>query len=207
MATLVGINFLVMLAALILALVIVITGVKEITGSNIGWEAHAGNLLWVTIGAVVSLFLSFLCYTCGSICGPSKRRNKAVVDPNYNDKYGANSNYMTSPMFVPANQQQNLNAPGQTTMLQQPYAVSPSTGNQHLSPSMAHNTGNTQTFGTTGDTQTFGPNQPNQINTAGIDNTLAGQQNNNYDPNSVSVPMHGYQTPTLQPANTPHQAI
>jgi hypothetical protein len=197
MATLVGINFLIMLAALILALVLVISGVKEITGSSPGWEAHAGNLLWITIGAVVSLFLSFLCYTGGSICGPSKsRRNKAAVDPNYKDKYGANNNYMTSPMFVPTSQlQTTANAPGQATMLQQPYVISPSAGNQHLSPGMGHTTANQQQSNT-------GMNTGAGVNTSGIDSTMASQQNN-YDPNSVSVPMHGYQTPTLQPANIP----
>ncbi|ORZ00546.1 actin cortical patch SUR7/pH-response regulator pali, partial [Syncephalastrum racemosum] len=63
MTTLIFINFLVMLAALICALVVTLRGIHLLSGAGQGWSGHAGYSMWMTIGAVVALFLSWLCYT------------------------------------------------------------------------------------------------------------------------------------------------
>lgn len=142
----------VMFAAFILSLVAVFLGMKTVTNDGTGWAVEVGNSIWLTIGALVSLLISFLCYTGGVTCGGRKRRNKNSVDPNYNSKYnGTQQLYASSPVFVPQDATHTTGPQG--TMLQQPYAVSPNPGN----------------VGT--------------------------------GPNHESVPMHGYQTPTLQPAN------
>ncbi|KAI8991031.1 SUR7/PalI family-domain-containing protein [Mycotypha africana] len=103
MTTLVLINFFIMLAALILALVLVIGGIRQLTRADRTWSAQAGNSVWITIGAVVSLFLSFLCYSGGVCCckpkndgyyGKSSRRRKKndyEADYGYNNDY--NNNY------------------------------------------------------------------------------------------------------------------
>lgn len=166
-----------MLTAFILSLVAILVGMKVVTG-NANWGGEAGNSLWLTIAALVSLMISFLCYTGGTTCGRGgkKRRNKNAIDPNFKDG-GPNSSqplYMASPVFVPQTGQQQ---PGQQgNMLQQPYSPNPVNQHNQNYDSNAH-------LGNTGHTT-----------------------NQNHDPNSVSVPMHGYQTPTLEPANTspPH---
>lgn len=222
MSTLVFINFMIMLVALILALILVLGGIRQITSADDTWNAHAGNSLWLTIGAVLSLFVSFLCYSsgvCGSrkkktaydnnyndastsrrrggCCGIGRKRNKAQVDPNYKDNndYDKENNngydnnvlpgtnqplYAASPVFrhTPQHAQDS-------TMLQQPYTGSPSLGQQQRSPGISHTMQNGQ--------QSYDPN---------VTNNATGNDGTN-DPNSVSVPMHGYQTPILQPANTP----
>lgn len=187
MSTLVFINFLVMLAALILALVVILSGIRVINDNDSGWRAHAGYALWITIGACVSLFLSFLCYTAGSICG-RKRKNKGAVDPNYKDPYATGQPYAGTPLFVPTQTGQP------STMLQQPYSVSPAVGNRAMSPTVGHQ--QHSIYSPNVASQSYDPN----LNQGAYD----ASANPNYDPNSVSVPMHGYQTPTLQPANTPH---
>lgn len=221
MSTLVFINFMIMLVALILALILVLGGIRQITSADNTWHGHAGNSLWLTIGAVLSLLVSFLCYSgglCGrrkktaydddyndtstgrrsaGCCGIGRRRNKAQVDPNYKDTGGYNKEntngydnnvipgtnqplYAASPVFrhTPQHAQDS-------TMLQQPYTASPSMGQQQRSPGVSHAMENRQ--------QNYDPN---------VTNNATGTDGNN-DPNSVSVPMHGYQTPILQPANTP----
>ncbi|KAI8640928.1 actin cortical patch SUR7/pH-response regulator pali, partial [Parasitella parasitica] len=72
MSTLVFINFMIMLVALILALVLVLSGIRQITSADNTWNAHAGNALWITIGAVLSLLVSFFCYSSGTCCGRKK---------------------------------------------------------------------------------------------------------------------------------------
>ncbi|KAG1447262.1 hypothetical protein G6F56_009315 [Rhizopus delemar] len=93
MLTLVLINFFVMLVALILALVLVISGVKHVS-ANQGWDAGAGNLLWITIGAVIALLLAAACYSCGSATGGRKKKR---VDPEekyaYQDQYSYGNHY------------------------------------------------------------------------------------------------------------------
>ncbi|GAA5812255.1 hypothetical protein MFLAVUS_005705 [Mucor flavus] len=168
MSSLVLTTFLVMLTAFILSLVVVFLGMKTITNLETGWSVEAGNSIWLTIAALVSLLISFLCYTGGVTCGGKKRRNKNSVDPNYNSKFNNNiiasqPLYAASPVFAP--QEANQTTGPQGTMLQQPYSASPNVGNQNLSPHL------------------------NQ----GYDTTTG--------PNHESVPMQGYQTPTLQPAN------
>ncbi|CAO0801257.1 unnamed protein product [Mucor circinelloides] len=219
MSTLVFINFMIMLVALILALILVLAGISQITSADNTWNAHAGNSLWITIGATLSLLVSFLCYSGGACfgrkrksaydnnyndvststgrrgcCGIGRKRNKAQVDPNYKDNTGYDQNmlpgtnqplYAASPVFQ--HTPQNARDP---TMLQQPYMVSPSMGQQQPSPGISHTLQNGQTY------------DPNVNSNAGATTTTTGAAGTN-DPNSVSVPMHGYQTPVLQPANTP----
>ena len=55
-------TFFVMLAALIIALILVITSVKAIGSVTQDWQGHAGISIWFTIGMVISLLLAFLCY-------------------------------------------------------------------------------------------------------------------------------------------------
>lgn len=172
MSSLVLITFLVMFAAFILSLVVVFLGFKTVTSLEEGWSVEVGNSIWLTIGALVSLLISFLCYTGGVTCGGKKRRNKNSIDPNYNSKFNGNAIgtqplYAASPVF--GNQDVNQTTGQQGAMLQQPYSGSPNVGDQNFSPRL------------------------NQ----GYDTTTTG-------PNHESVPMHGYQTPTLQPANVPH---
>lgn len=230
MSTLVFINFLVMIAALILALITILSGTKSIGNSNSGWNAHAGNSLWLTIGACVALLLAFLCYTGGSVCGRKKKTRKGAVDPNYKDPYATSQPYAGQAYTGQSNHGTPLFVPSQTaqtgTMLQQPYAVSPSAGNQHLSPAAGHqnlrsnlgnqnlnsdlgnqnlnsNVGHQSVYTTpnVGSQQLYEPNV-NQAYDASAAQNYDTSAAQNYDPNSVSVPMHGYQTPTLQPANT-----
>lgn len=217
MSTLVFINFMIMLVALILALILVLSGVRQITSADNTWNAHAGNSLWLTIGATLSLLVSFFCYSGGVCCGRKKKsvydnnyndvstsagrrrgccgmgrkRNKAQVDPNYKDNTTYDNNmlpgtnqplYAASPVFQ--HTPQHAQDP---TMLQQPYMVSPSMGQQQLSPGISHTMQNGQTYD-----HNAGTNIGGTTTTTGVN-----------DPNSVSVPMHGYQTPVLQPANTP----
>ncbi|KAK4518688.1 uncharacterized protein ATC70_008910 [Mucor velutinosus] len=218
MSTLVFINFMIMLVALILALILVLAGIQQITSADNTWHAHAGNSLWLTIGATLSLLASFLCYSGGACfgrrnrtayddnynggstsrrgcCGIGRRRNKAQVDPNYKDNTGYDNNvipgtnqplYAASPVFQHTPQRAQ-----DPNMLQQPYMVSPSMGQQQLSPGISH----AMQSG-----QNYDHNASN--NMGGATTTATGAADSN-DPNSVSVPMHGYQTPVLQPANTP----
>ncbi|KAI7895971.1 uncharacterized protein EV154DRAFT_593282 [Mucor mucedo] len=180
MSTLVLTTFCVMLTAFILSLVVIFLGIKAVTGQD-GWGAEVGNSLWLTISALVSLMISFLCYTGGTTCGRpgKKRRNKNAIDPNFKDGNPNSSQplYMASPVFVPQHGAQTNGGQG---MLQQPYSPN-TTGAVHQQ--------NYDTQGHVGHTGNT-PHTPNQ----------------SHDPNSVSVPMHGYQTPTLEPANTapPH---
>ncbi|CEG69311.1 hypothetical protein RMATCC62417_05408 [Rhizopus microsporus] len=179
MATLVFINFLVMLAALILALVVVISGVKIIS-ANAGWNAHANNLLWITIGAVISLLLAAACYSCGSVGGSRNRRGrKKRVDPDYDDK----DNHGFYDSFLPYNVNPHAHGPGQggygrPTHLQQPYQP----GNQPDTNQAPAGVGH----------QGIASPHP--------DATKAPQTSNEHS----NVP-RGYQTPTLQPANLPDQ--
>ncbi|KAF1805434.1 hypothetical protein FB192DRAFT_1468637 [Mucor lusitanicus] len=191
MSTLVFINFMIMLVALILALILVLAGIREITSADNTWNAHAGNSLWIHIGATLALLASFLCYSGGVCCGGRKRNT--AYDNNYNDDgTGYDNNvlpgtnqplYAASPVFQHTPQHAQ-----DSTMLQQPYMVSPSMGQQQLSPGISHTMQNGQTY------------DHNASNNIGGTTTGAAGVN---DPNSVSVPMHGYQTPVLQPANTP----
>jgi hypothetical protein len=199
MSTLSFINFLIMLAGLVLLLVVTLSGIKVLTNADNTWNAHAGNGLWITIGATVSLFLAFLCYSGGTSFAPKRRakvadssaetgtagccgrrrKNRAKVDPNYKSDYNANNDnnvipgttqplYADSPAFQSTQQQQQQ---PQTSMLQQPYMMSPAPGNQHA-PGMT------------------------------------GAAHNTYDPNvntgTGDVGGRGYQTPVLQPANPTH---
>ncbi|KAI7899706.1 SUR7/PalI family-domain-containing protein [Cokeromyces recurvatus] len=106
MSTLTFINFLVTLVALILALILVLAGIKNLTSGASPWQAHAGNALWLHIGAVVSLLLAFFFYSGGSCFGRKgsdnrhydvednrgwfsrrRRKNRSQVSPVYsNDK-------------------------------------------------------------------------------------------------------------------------
>lgn len=188
MSTLVFITFCVMLTAFIISLVVIFLGIKAVTSTG-GWSAEVGNTLWITIAAFVSLLFSFLCYTGGTTCGGitcgggRKKKNKNAIDPNYKDKHNdgnaPNSTqplYMASPIFVP-----------QTT-----HQTAPQTGPQ-TGPQTDHQGNMLQ--------QPYSPNIGNQQH-QNFDTT--GHTGQTHDPNSVSVPMHGYQTPTLQPANPPH---
>jgi hypothetical protein len=189
MSTLVFINFLVTLAALILLLVMVLSGIKILTNADNTWNAHAGNSLWIAIGATVSLFLAFLCYSGGSCFAPKKRttvaessaetgtagccgrrrKNKTKVDPNYKGDYNDVIPGTTQPLYANSPAFRSTQQQPQANMLQQPYRMSTSVGSQ-------------QTPGMTGATH-----------------------HQNYDPNANTgtgdVSGRGYQTPVLQPAN------
>ncbi|CAO3703970.1 unnamed protein product [Rhizopus stolonifer] len=162
MSTLTLINFFVMLAALILSLVMVLSGVRDIT-ANEGWNAHAGNLLWITIGATISLLLASIFFSCGSAGGKSRNKKKVKGgDKNgYND-YANFLPYTTDPTY-----QDNTRGDYANGQYQQQNSETPVTGNQGLTTGSPH---------------------PN------------GAQ----DHEQITVP-HGYQTPTLEPANLPRQ--
>ncbi|KAG0749897.1 hypothetical protein G6F57_005847 [Rhizopus arrhizus] len=175
MSILVLINFFIMLAALILALVLIISGVKLVT-ANQGWSAYAGNSLWITIGAVISLLLSTMFYCCGSAGGGggrNRRRVKHDDKENYNDyanflPYSTNQPHYGGSQAGYADDHHDQQQAPET--LQQPYqAATPSVGQQGLS--------------------------------TGVDSPHpdAAQHQDQY-----TVP-RGYQTPTLQPANLPRQ--
>ncbi|KAG0172692.1 hypothetical protein DFQ28_009670 [Apophysomyces sp. BC1034] len=107
MASLLFVNFLVLLVCLILALVVTLRGIRLLGDADPSWLGHAGNSMWLTIGAVVSLFLAFLFYTLGACC--YKPRARKQVDPEY--KGGPES--VASPYVAPAHpfyhqQQQRL---------------------------------------------------------------------------------------------------
>lgn len=92
MAFICGINFLIILVVLILALVLVITSVKTISGASIYWNGYAGNALWLTIAAVASLFLATICYLFKACCHRGNSFNDGSnsgtrVSPNTNHAY------------------------------------------------------------------------------------------------------------------------
>ncbi|ORX46576.1 hypothetical protein DM01DRAFT_1410627 [Hesseltinella vesiculosa] len=85
LSTILTIAFLADLAALIIALVLILSGIANITDDN--WNGHAGNSLWLTIGAVMSLLFSFLTFGC-SCCAIRDTRGaggKGRVDPNWKE--------------------------------------------------------------------------------------------------------------------------
>ncbi|KAI8982989.1 SUR7/PalI family-domain-containing protein [Pilobolus umbonatus] len=139
MTTLVFINFLIMLVVVILALVLVLSGIRHLTSADPTWDAHAGNSLWITIGACIALLISFICYCLATIFGRKNRKNK--VDTGYKREsfnYPRSQSYVASPTFGNQNLNSNYNqAPNYTNqtprspMLQQSYnAASPNMGNQ-----------------------------------------------------------------------------
>lgn len=89
MSSLVLLNLLIMIASLVLALVISISANKAVAGS--GWTGRCGNSMWITIGAVVSLFFAWLCYN-GACCCPGggalrrRRRRDRVADEAHAEK-------------------------------------------------------------------------------------------------------------------------
>ncbi|KAI9258494.1 SUR7/PalI family-domain-containing protein [Sporodiniella umbellata] len=182
------INFLVMLAALILVLVNLLSGVKYVT-ANPGWNAHAGNLLWIAIGATVSLLIASMFFICGSVGGKS-RRSKKVRDEdknNYNDynhflPYSSNPTYQDSHFtggYTNAQYHQQNHDSVQTPMTSHQELPGNSSGaNTMQSPVQAHSP---------------------HVN--GLQN-----QDHSHVSNVNGVPTHdqahGYQTPTLEPANT-----
>ena len=182
MAILVLINFFVLLVALILALVLVLSGVKLVV-ANAGWSAHAGNLLWITIGAVISLLLSSIFYSCALAGDRGKRRR---VNPDNEDK-GDDSPYYGS--YLPHNPNQPLYATdqGYTTSQsaqhdpasQQYYqtaAAEPSAGQQGLSTDMGQH---------------------------GMTSTHSDSAKVHQTHNDPAAAPYGYQTPTLQNTNLP----
>jgi hypothetical protein len=70
------INFLVMLAALILSLVMIISGSKQLHDADNNWYGKAGDSLWCAIGAVVSLLIATLFFGGGGFC--HRKSNKKV---------------------------------------------------------------------------------------------------------------------------------
>ncbi|KAG2214695.1 hypothetical protein INT46_000914 [Mucor plumbeus] len=106
MAFICGTNFLVMLVVLILALVLVIGSVKAISGASIYWNGYAGNSLWLTITAVVSLFLATICYLFKACC----HRGNSYID-------GSNSGNIISPNTNHADK----NRPFDLTLHHQPF--------------------------------------------------------------------------------------
>ncbi|KAG1352725.1 hypothetical protein G6F62_002604 [Rhizopus arrhizus] len=182
MAILVLINFFVLLVALILALVLVLSGVKLVV-ANAGWSAHAGNLLWITIGAVISLLLSSIFYSCALAGDRGKRRR---VNPDNEDKGDDNPYYGS---YLPHNPNQPLYATdqGYTTSQsaqhnpasQQYYqtaAAEPSAGQQGLSTDMGQH---------------------------GMTSTHSDSAKVHQTHNDPAAAPYGYQTPTLQNANLP----
>ncbi|CAO3598013.1 unnamed protein product [Absidia cylindrospora] len=75
MSTFIFITFLIMLTALIMELVFVLRGNYLLHQADPTWTGRAGNSLWMTIGSVISLLISFFCYG-GSCCCVG---NKAAV--------------------------------------------------------------------------------------------------------------------------------
>lgn len=199
MSTLVFINFMITLTALILLLVVVLSGIRILTNADNTWHAHAGNSVWIAIGATISLLIAFFCYSGGTCFAPKnrtsdagnraetgsagccggRRKNKRKVDPNYTNDYDQTKNDYNNilpgsaqPLYAssPAFQStQQTQQQPQANMLQQPYAVSPQPAHQRA-PDMT-----------------------------------GASNRQNYDSNvnigSGDVGGRGYQTPVLQPAN------
>lgn len=111
LTTLIFINFLVMLAALIFSLVFILRGLHILHNQNSNFSGHAGNSLWLTIGSVVALGIALL-FSTGACCciGISStrksRRNK--VDPTIMPVGGA-TKFSKDPT-----QQQPVQQPQQT---------------------------------------------------------------------------------------------
>lgn len=82
MAIICGLNFLIMLVVLILALVLVIGSVKAISGASIYWNGYAGNALWLTIASVTSLFLATVCYLFKACCHHGHYDSNSRISPD-----------------------------------------------------------------------------------------------------------------------------
>jgi hypothetical protein len=101
MTTVVLINFFIQLAALILALVMILGGIKTLTNADNSWDGHAGNLLWIAIATCVSLLIAFSIYSCSAYCAATRRKK---VNPNTDME--KNPKYATTPVYVPGQGQQ-----------------------------------------------------------------------------------------------------
>ncbi|KAI8142201.1 SUR7/PalI family-domain-containing protein [Fennellomyces sp. T-0311] len=73
MSTMTFTNFLVTIAAIILALILAISTNKGLTD---GWQGRAGNSIWSLLGAMGALLIGFMCFN-GTCCG----RRTRVADP------------------------------------------------------------------------------------------------------------------------------
>ncbi|KAI8880389.1 hypothetical protein K501DRAFT_191449 [Backusella circina FSU 941] len=136
MTTFVLINFFIMLAALILALVLVLGGIKTLTNADNSWEGHAGNSLWIAIGTVVSLLAAFSIYTCSSYCnGKGRKRVNPKTDVEKTPQYA------TSPVVVPGQGQQAIVYQQQADGQYLPVAIDPN--NPALSPTVVKKGGST----------------------------------------------------------------
>jgi len=133
MTTLVFINFLAMLAALILSLVLIIGGIKRLYNEDSAWNAHAGNSLWISIGACVALFIAFLSYSCGTAGGKHKSNR---TDPNVKEgSFGfglPKPNHMSPPMVAGPQSPPPQSPPPQ--MMQKPPMAPPQMNNNQPGP-------------------------------------------------------------------------
>lgn len=205
MSTLCLINFLITFVCVILALVLILAGVRHITSASPDWNAHAGNALWLLIGTCVSNFIAMMCYSGGACCSRRSRtkeedyydtpvrddeekkkgwfsrfgrkKNKTQVDPVYKD-----NNYET------ANYNNLLPGTAQPIHGNSPYPASNQPTSMLQQPYVYND-----------------PTTPVQQNVTGVTQHTTGYDaTTSQDPNATAVPTHGYQTPILQPAN-PHE--
>lgn len=102
-----------MLAALILSLVMIISGSKQLHDADNNWFGKAGDSLWCAIGAVVSLLIATLFFGGGGCC--HKRSNKKVDTVAPETKVQAapvpypqdtKQQYVTSATYIPHDQYQ-----------------------------------------------------------------------------------------------------
>ncbi|KAL9553589.1 hypothetical protein MBANPS3_003223 [Mucor bainieri] len=136
MAMICGLNFLIMLVVLILALVLVIGSVKAISGASIYWNGHAGNALWLTIASVASLFLATVCYLFKACCHHGHYNGNRRVSPDLDNNHA----YKNQPFDLTPHHQpyyastspmiSNQHAQQQPT-LPQPHLLQQSTANQN----------------------------------------------------------------------------
>ncbi|CAO3624441.1 unnamed protein product [Cunninghamella blakesleeana] len=86
MTSLVFLNLLINLAALIFSLVFVLRGLYLLHNANSSYSGQAGNALWLSIGVVIALCASFIFYTGACCCigtsgYRSRRKRTNQVDP------------------------------------------------------------------------------------------------------------------------------
>lgn len=219
MSTLCLINFLITLVSVILALILILAGVRQLTGASPDWHAHAGNSLWVLIGACIANFVAMMCYSGGACCSRSSRRR------NRDDDYSDDGYYATGAVAAPVADETGKKKKGglfsrfgrknkaQVDPAYKETSAGDDTTNynnllpgtaqpmySHSSPYTGHQNNTATPHSNSMLQQPYAYNDPTtpvQHNATGVTQNTTGI----HDRNAAAVPAHGYQTPILQPAN------